>query len=80
MIIGKKHKVVSFTHRKEANKIEIVFREPSTTMFRTNPPQQAPDRVWKEVYGVEDGVITLIQTIEGKVAPPQNTPETISFD
>jgi len=80
MIIGKKGKVVSFTRIKEANRIEVVFREPSTTMFFTDPPQQVPDRVWKEVYGVEDGVITLIQTIEGKVVPPQNTPETISFD
>ena len=79
-MIGIKHKVVSFTHIKEANKIEVVFREPSNRVFFSDPEVKVPDRAWKEVYGVEDGVITLIQTIEGKVVPPQNTPETISFD
>jgi hypothetical protein len=72
--------VMCFNHIKETNQIEVVFREPSNRTFFADPTFKAPDRVWKEIYGVVDGVITLIQTIEGKVVPPQNTPETISFD
>lgn len=29
-------------------------------------------RVWKEVYGVKNGKITLLKTIEGKIIPAQD--------
>jgi len=56
--------IESVKHKKESNTIEIVFREPSNSMFACHPPKPVPDRVWKEVYGVENGVITKIKTIE----------------
>lgn len=55
--------VESFKHIKENNKIEVVFREPSNSMYACNPPRPVPDKVWKEIYSVEDGVITKTQTI-----------------
>jgi hypothetical protein len=71
--------VESFEHIKESNKIEVVFREPSNSMYACNPPLPVPDKVWKEVYSVEDGVITKTQTIEGKHEPPSYINETIRF-
>ena len=72
--------VESFKHLKESNKIEVVFREPSNTMYTCNPPRPAPDKVWKEIYSVEDGVITKIHTIEGRHTPGNYVNGQISFD
>ena len=71
--------VESFKHIKESNKIEVVFRESSNAMYACNPPRPVPDKVWKEVYSVEDGVITKTQTIEGKHEPANYINENISF-
>jgi tRNA nucleotidyltransferase (CCA-adding enzyme) len=46
--------VESFKHIKESNKIEVVFREPSNAMYACNPPRPVPDKVWKEVYRLEE--------------------------
>ena len=61
--------IESFKHLKEENKIEVVFREPSNAVLACYPPKPAPDKVWKEVYGVKDGVINLMQTIQGTHIP-----------
>jgi len=50
--------------------------------FTIGGPQQSyhnPDRVFKEVYGVKDGKLTLVKTIQGRVIPPQPN-ETYEFD
>jgi hypothetical protein len=73
-------KVKSFSHFKETNTIEVVFRESSDIVYATNPPRPAPDRVWKEVYSVVDGVITLTQTVEGTHTPSHYVEETITFN
>ena len=71
--------VESFKHIKESNKIEVVFREPSNSMYACIPPRPVPDKVWKEIYSVEDGVITKVQTIEGTHTPANYANEQISF-
>jgi hypothetical protein len=38
------------------------------------------DRVWKEIYGLKDGKMTLLQVVQGKVVPAQYIPESIEFD
>jgi hypothetical protein len=73
-------KVKSFQHFKETNTIEVVFRELSDIVYATNPPRPAPDRVWKEIYSVVDGVITLTQTIQGTHTPSHYVEETITFN
>lgn len=37
------------------------------------------DRVFKEVYGVQEGKLTLIKTIDGRIVPP-TLDETYEFD
>ena len=73
-------KIESFKHIKETNKIEVVFRKPSNFMQASNPPRPVPDKVWKEIYSVEDGVITKTQTIKGTHTPSSYVNEKISFE
>jgi len=50
--------------------------------FTIGGPQQTyhnPDRVFKEIYGVQEGRLTLVKTIEGRIVPPQLT-ETYEFE
>lgn len=72
--------VESFKHIKESNTIEVVFRDPSNSMYACNPPRPVPDKVWKEIYRVEDGVINKVQTIRGTHTPANYVNEDISFD
>jgi len=72
--------VETFLFDEERNQIELVFRQKSNLMYACNPPRPAPDKVWKEIYGVEDGKIKLLKTIEGKHTPPQYIQEEIKFD
>ena len=72
--------IVSFTHSKETNTIEVVYREPSNIVYTSYPPQPSPDKVWKEVYIVVDGVITLADTIEGTHTPSYSVGESITFN
>lgn len=73
-------KVESFHHFKETNTIRVVFREASNFIYTSNPPQSAPDKVWKEVYAVVDGVITLVDTIQGTHTPARYVEESITFN
>lgn len=38
-----------------------------------------PDKVFKEVYGVKDGKLSLIKTVVGRIVPPTLT-ESYEFD
>lgn len=58
--------------------LEIVRRYPSNMAYGNGTP--VPDRVEKEVYGVIDGKIALIQTIQGKHEPAYRVEERITFD
>ena len=45
-------------------KLEVVRRIKSNVMLTSNRPK--PDRVWKEIFGVVNGEIRLVDSIEGK--------------
>lgn len=60
--------------------IEIIYQNPSNSMFLTYPSSPAPDHVWKEIYGVVDGKIQLIKTIPGKHEPAYQVREKIIFE
>lgn len=50
--------------------------------FTIGGPQQEvhnPDIVFKEIYGVRDGKLTLLKTVHGRVIPPK-LEETYEFD
>ncbi len=58
---------------------EVVYREPSNRMLLCNPPRPVPDRVWKEIWGIVDGRLQKLNTIEGKVVAGEVIPERIEF-
>ena len=68
---------INFT---DESTFEVVYRQPLNTLNLTNPPQSAPDKVWKEVYGVVDGKIALLETIQGQHTPSYVVNETITFN
>jgi hypothetical protein len=57
--------------------IEVVFREPNNEIYDIGRP--IPDKVWKEIYGVVDGKITLLKTINGRHEPSHPVKEKITF-
>lgn len=60
------------------NTLIVIRRFENPTLLMSNPPQKAPDRIAKEVWGVIDGRLALLRTVRGRVVPP--SPETIMFD
>lgn len=62
----------------ETGNLEIVRRYPSNMTYGSGKP--VPDRLVKEVYGVVDGQITLIETVIGKHEPAYVVPEKITFE
>jgi len=55
--------IISFNKIEENNTIEIVKRLPSNKEFACNPPKPFPDKIFKEIWGILDGKIELIETI-----------------
>jgi len=72
----------SFYWDEKSNTIEVVKRVVSKQVYASNPPQSAPDKVWKEIYGTwgDDGKIRLLKKIEGKHIPRSINPEKIVFE
>lgn len=61
--------------------IEIVYRQSSNITYASNYFNSSPpDRVWKEIYGLKDGKMSLLQIIEGKHIQEQHIPESIEFE
>ncbi len=60
--------------------LEVIRRVPSNIIYACNPPIPAPDKIFKDFYGVEDGCIKLLKTIIGEVTPASLNPETITFN
>lgn len=64
----------------ESGTLEVIRQYPSNSSYMTNPPMPVPDRVEKEIYGVVDGKIVLIETKTGKHTPAYMVKETVTFD
>jgi hypothetical protein len=39
-----------------------------------------PDKVWKEIYGVKDGKIVLLKTVNGRHEPAKRLDERFIFE
>jgi len=61
--------------------IEIAYREsPNFTYCLGYGNNTPPDRVWKEVYGLKDGKMTLLEVIKGTHHQAYNVSESFEFD
>lgn len=70
--------VVSFNFNKETQQIEVLFRQ-STNMTFPNG-KESSDKVWKEIYGVKENQLLLIEVIDGKHTPAYYVDEVIEFE
>lgn len=59
--------------------LEVVRRYPSNSMFACDPPRKAPDTIEKDVYGIVDGKIQLIEIISGQHVPAHSVAEQFTF-
>lgn len=75
-----KEEIISFEHFVEENKIVIIKRIKSYRMYATSPPRPVPDHVFKEIWGVQDGILTLLEQIEGKHEHEYTVKEKFIFE
>lgn len=71
--------IIRFYLNNDNNTIEIVKRIQNNMVYCSNPPQKAPDTVFKEIYGIKDNKIQLIETINGKHIPTSFQEEQFIF-
>lgn len=62
--------------------VVVTYRERVTypISYTSNYSYTQPDRVWKEVWGLKDGKMTLLEVINGKHTPAFQVAESIEFD
>lgn len=66
-----------FKETSNGNLLIIVKRQAQVQIGSIYP---LADKVWKEIYGVSDGNLKLINTVYGKVIPAHSVSEVIEFD
>jgi hypothetical protein len=71
-------KITSVTLNEKTNTLEVIKRQSPDFVYGNG--LVPPDAVWKEIYGVADGKITLIEKIQGKHIPAEKVPEQIIFE
>lgn len=59
--------------------IQITYRQQSNIILTSNPPQIGADQIWKEVFGMKDGRMTLLETIQGQHRPQYTVEEQFIF-
>jgi len=79
LLSGDDESVVSARLIEDRNEMEIVRRTRSNLVLASFPGKPTPDEVWKEVYGVVDGKITLVRKVKGVHQPAELRDEVISF-
>jgi hypothetical protein len=72
-------KVMSFKFDEISQTIEVTFRTPSHGIYVSIPGGPVPDKVWKEIYGIKDGKIALLEIVEGIHIPLRIVDEKFSF-
>lgn len=76
MFNGKKE-ITDFNFYPKEQLIYVTFRQ--TSLLSYPDGSQSPDKVWREVYGIKDNKLLLLNTIEGKHTPGYYIEETIEF-
>ena len=74
--------IIGFKHNQLNNTIEVTFRQKASNNEDGNLLfKPTPDRVWKEIYGVdEDGFIAMLSVKNGEHKPSYMVPEEFIFD
>lgn len=57
----------------------VTLRERSNAMYATNPPRPMPDRVWREIFRLENGEFRKVETQDGIHKPASYQPEELLF-
>jgi hypothetical protein len=62
--------------------IELLYRQEARYTYNTSTfmPIKTPDKIWKEIYGLKDGRMTLLEVVSGKHIPAYNVPESYEFE
>lgn len=71
--------IMSFEFDDKAQTITVVFRKRNNEILTVNPPRPAPDKIWKEIYGIKEGKLALLSKLEGKHTPAYSVDEKIEF-
>lgn len=58
-------------------KIEVIRRIKSNSVYGNGTP--VPDGIYKDIYGVKDGELFLLETIKGKHIPTKVIHESFEF-
>lgn len=72
--------IKEFDFNFEEQTITVVWHMSLGNTIVMYSPEECPDTVWKEIYGVEDGKLTLLKTIQGKHVKQQVIKEHYIFD
>lgn len=75
-----KTEIIDVQHLESENQIVIIKRIKSNRSYLTHPPRPVPDQVWKEIWGVEDGILTLLEKIKGIHEPEHTVKEKFIFE
>jgi hypothetical protein len=65
---------VAVSYRQRSNSTYTV------AIYRTDGNYSVPDRIWKEIYGLKDGRMTLLEVIQGRHVASYQVPESFEFD
>lgn len=76
----KEEEIIDIKHFEEENKLVIIKRIKSNRSYLTHPPRPVPDKVWKEIWGVRAGILTLLEQIQGIHEPEHTVKEKIVFE
>lgn len=72
--------IISAVLYEKKNQFEIIKTIHSNASYTSsNGSTSVPDKVWKEIYGVINGKLILIKSIEGIHIPARHTEERYEF-
>lgn len=61
--------------------VELSYRESVMYTYAVaGSNSTVPDRIWKEIYGLKDGKMTLLEVVQGKHILAYSVPERFVFD
>lgn len=72
--------VSSYFQETENENLLTIIKRQSVFYAYSSVGTTTTDRVWKEIYGVKNGKLELIQTVYGKIVPAYNVSEKIEFE
>ena len=76
-ILSGSRNITAFDFNRKKQQLVIQFRQPSNIAFPNG--NSYPDKIWKEIYGIKDGELQLLETIEAKHTPGYCVDETIEY-